>query len=601
MDVAEGNGVMFDSNDAISFDDAKFTLNGQDRGGYKPLWKNVGFGFHDGNYCSGHYWGTENESTANLQSGNDIGNAFQLRTGVGQIDFLHGTTAASANAPGLFQTAYGLSRSFQSGAVGYQNAYFKCPNMYGGFNSSKPHPSNIEALEGTIFPAQIQQSGTNTISICLRFDTATANQMIFAYEGVDGTNIPHALLAITPNSATGITVSNGDPSVRETLSIFEQDGTTPSPGFPIEKWINIVVSFQSKAGDPSNWIVLAKDEDNNVYRATASACSGSPKRPLFGIGGNDACDGSQLTNTGFGGLMKLFKIRYYHGNSTSFNNDYNVTNLLASLMTDITKPQGDSWYDYDGQIYSNDVLDKDDLTIGFKGMGTASSIDAMTVVMGQHITDNKISNMNPYDTMFSGLGFRQNFQPTLEDRVNETLLVDGNSIVNDYVAGGKNDTQGYPGIVCVQDSGSIYRQLGLKGSGGGGPYYIMSDILPITDITKFNQQKSDPIDTELGINNNRIHIENLPIESYNAKVGCVDRCIYQTTAFLDQIRSSDATQISSIDIPQKIYIPLHNAGSIHLNEFNVKITDIDDVVDPEVISSNMTIEIKNQDELKITN
>ena len=602
MDVAQGNGVMFDGATDITFNTAQYTDSGTDSCGYKPLWTNVGLGNADGNYCSGHYWGTENTSDVNLTNGNDIGNGFVLSSGNGSIDFNHATGSfpATNTAPGYYRTAFGMSRSFQSAAAGYQNAYMKFPNMY-GTEATRANPGSLPNLEGTVLPAQVGQSGTNTLSLCIRFDTATANQIIFAYEGVDSSNIPHALLAISPNSTSGITVSNGDPGVRETLNIFEADGTTPA-SFPIQKWINIVVCFQSEAGD-SNWIVLGKDEDNNVYRATATGCSGSPKRPLYGIGGNDACDGSQLTNTGFGGLMKLFKIRYYHANSTSYGAAYNVTNLLASLMKDIDTTLGDDWFFYEGQIKSFEVLSQDDLSIGFKGMSEGNSTKAMTVLCGQHVSDTKISNRNPFDTLFSGLGYRQNIQPDLSLRVNQSFVDSGGDpIVWNFMTGGRNDTQLSPAIVAVQEVGSVYRELGFESTGGGGPFYIVGNVLPIENRTSENTQKSiSTIDTELGINNNRIHLENLPIQSYNAKVGSVDRCVYQTTAFLNQIRGSDTTQISCIDVPQKIYIPLHNAGSINLNEFNVKITDIDDIVDPEVISSNMTIEIKNQEELKITN
>ena len=81
----------------------------------------------------------------------------------------------------------------------------------------------------------------------------------------------------------------------------------------------------------------------------------------------------------------------------------------------------------------------------------------------------------------------------------------------------------------------------------------------------------------------------------------MDRCIYQTTAFLNTTQTADDYVLSSIDVPQKIYISLNNAGELHLNEIKVKITDINDKPDSEIIESNMSIEIKSKEELLITN
>ena len=603
MDVDAGDVDFFDSDgDTVTGNSAQFNTTLEDGVGYAPLWANVG-GDTRGNYCSSHYWGTELVSLdAFRNDGRGEGFGFQLATGVGAIQFnqASGDFPATATAPGKFKTGYGISRSFQNAATGYQNAFFKFPNMWG--SKTVRDVGGLEDIEGTILPAQIGQTGTNTISICFRTDTNTANQIIFAYEGVDSSNDPHALLTITPNSNTGIKVSNGDPSVAEVLNIFEPDGTTPFQ-LPSQKWINIVVSFQSKAGpNPSNWIVFGRTEDDEVFRAEATACAGSPKRALFGIGGNDACNGTQTTNTGFGGIMKLFKICYYHGNGTAANTAYDFTTLEESLTLDMQKSQGDEWFGYNTQIKSFNVFDKDELVDGIKNIGQAKGVDALTICCGQHTDNSTISNMNPYDANFTGLLWRQNFQGDLSSRINETFVVDNTPIIDEFLLGGNQDTQGQGGVIAVPTTGSVWNDLGYRLDNGTGPRSLLCDIYPLTDIVSDNFWGSAfTVDTELGINNNRIHIENLPIQSYNGKVGSMDRCIYQTTAFLNTIRESDNSQVSCIDVPQKIYHSLNNAGDINLNEFNVKITNIDDVVDEEIISSNMTIEIKSIDELKITN
>ena len=55
-----------------------------------------------------------------------------------------------------------------------------------------------------------------------------------------------------------------------------------------------------------------------------------------------------------------------------------------------------------------------------------------------------------------------------------------------------------------------------------------------------------------------------------------------------------------MSVPQKVWCPLNNAGSLHLNQFDVKITDLEDKLDKEIISSQLNIEIKDEKELIIS-
>ena len=107
------------------------------------------------------------------------------------------------------------------------------------------------------------------------------------------------------------------------------------------------------------------------------------------------------------------------------------------------------------------------------------------------------------------------------------------------------------------------------------------------------------VDTEVGLNDNRVHIENLPIQSYNGKVGAVDRAIYQTSAVLPVREVGEDYVVDSQSVPQKVWIPIRNGGCMYMNEFNVKITDLDNVVDEEIINAQLNIEIKDEKEMMI--
>ena len=64
----------------------------------------------------------------------------------------------------------------------------------------------------------------------------------------------------------------------------------------------------------------------------------------------------------------------------------------------------------------------------------------------------------------------------------------------------------------------------------------------------------------------------------------LDRCIYQTGSVLPVREIGSNFVNNSLTVPQKVWCPLNNAGSLHLNQFDVKITDLEDKLDKERIS-----------------
>lgn len=288
--------------------------------------------------------------------------------------------------------------------------------------------------------------------------------------------------------------------------------------------------------------------------------------------------------------------------------DYEVEETAKCFCSDILQPFGTTnYFNYNEQNKVVTFL-KPDATKG-EGMGLFTTADAtapLTAFMGQSIVNSKISNYNPYDFLFTAPIYRQNYQDCnyLSNRVVGISDGLGADLLPKFLEGGSgyNMNPGKYGFLAVTDAAdSLLLQMGFTKSDPDGSDSLSHFIGPYNQEISPLFTAEEEVDTEAGINNNRIHIDNLPIQSYNGKIGTMDRCIYQTTAFLNSTQTADDYVLSSIDVPQKIYIALNNAGDIHLNEFKVKITDIDDKPDSEIIESNMTIEIKSREELLITN
>ena len=614
MDVPAGSANFYDINDDI-IASPEFNTTGSANGQYKYLWQNIGDGYN-GNACSGHYWGCgldSNYTGALTNRGIENGFAFQLRTGAGTIPFnlASGAFPATNTAPGLNRTAFSCGRSFQSSSTGYQNAYYALPNMFGA-KAGRPNKGAMDTgdLEvfGTTIPATMTgaaETGSWAVSVCFRMDgsTPTDYQILFSYAGFRaGGTEPHALLSVLQNSSTAqVKISNGDPTVVENVNLTKiSDGLAYT--LPIQKWINIAVVFQSAAGPTlTPWLIVGVDEDGNEFKGVGSTCIGSPKKAIFGLGGNNACDGTQTVNTGFVGLLKFFKIQKMVGRPYNEGDSYDASTTAKLLCSDIIEALGDTQYfKYTEQARQIKLFDEDDtITGGFRGFGNAEHSKPLSLIAGQGIVNDKIACYNPYDTLFSNINYRLNFQPNLDNRVTQIIDSTGTDLLGRYLEG---SPQGYiaNGGGIIDDTGfnTVTRQLGFNQGLELGSAYVSVEQPPKLFATF---EGDSPIDTEEGTNNNRIHINNLPIQSYNGKIGTMDRAIYQTTALLNNTRTFENSVYSCIDVPQKIYIPLHNAGSLHLNEFNVRITDIDNKLDPEIINSNMTIEIKSKEELLVTN
>lgn len=614
MDVPAGDVKFYDTNDN-EIASPEFNTTATARGVYKYLWENIGDN-HNGNACSSHYWGcglNGNVTGALTSRGIENGFGFSLRTGAGTIPFnqASGAFPATNTAPGINRTAYSCCRSFQSSSSGYQNAFYELPNMFGA-KAGRPNKGAIDTgvneVFGTVIPATMTgaaATGSYAVSVCFRLDgsSPTDYQIIFGYESIRTGTEPHALLAVLQNSSVDqVKVSNGDPSVTpDKITLNNTDGTGAYT-LPIQKWINIAVVFQSAAGPTlTPWMVVGQDEDGNQFSGVASTCIGSPKKAIYGLGGNKACDGSQTANTGFVGLFKLFKIQHLQGIPYAEGDAYNAITTAQVLCTDIIEALGDTdYFKYTGQNQQFKLFDEDGtINGGFRGFGNAEHSKPLSFIAGQGIVNSKIACYNPYDTLFSNITYRINFQPNLDNRITQILDATGVDLIGRYLEGaGQGYVANGGGIIDDADYETVTRQLGFNGGLELAAAYVTEEQ-PARQFAEF--EADDPVDTEQGTNNNRIHINNLPIQSYNGKVGTMDRAIYQTTAVLNNSTKFQNSVYSCQDVPQKIYIPLNNAGSLHLNEFDVRITDINNVPDPEVIGSSMTIEIKDKDELLITN
>lgn len=564
---------------------------------YKQLWNNVGY-YNEGECNSGHIWGTTIGRDESFDDNYDMGIGFELRTGSGGIDF---TQSDGINkTPGYYNSAFGVSRSFNSGADGYQNAFYKFPDMWGSSLFRTHKGVTAGSPEGTILPATMsaRTRGSYYMSICFRLDDVAESkyQIIFAYEGSDpATGVvtdPHTMLAVKEGAST-LLVSDGGPTAgdRDEVNVTKQSDGTPYT-FSNSKWYNIAIVFQKNAGpSPTAWEIVGIDEDGVKFIANPTVGK-TPTKPLFGIGGNDKCNGSQTVSTGMVGNVKLFKMGYFFGDDLADNVAYDAEELTALCCSDMygekTNGNVDDW-NYSKELQTLDVFDDTFYSDGIWGIGQPSESSPLTILYGNTPHGANISNYNPYDTLFTAPMWRN-----VTDCEPSQLRTNA-GFVQTYLKGGASVLQNDDVAIINNVDGQFSYIVGLPREDDSLVQFVSLLNQPIGYISG-----TSSIDTEEGLNDNRIHIDNLPIQSYNAKIGAMDRCIYQTQSVVDTRQVGSNFINSSFTNPSKIWIPIKNAGSIYLNEFNVKITDLDNIVDEEVISAQATIEIKSPEEMVIS-
>ena len=591
----------------------QFKLNNPSHCAYEYLYSNVGEYSYDGAKASGHYWGTEFNTQESFRAdGYFKGSGFELRSGQGSIDWTQ--SGSLNNTPGLYGTAFGVSRTTLSGAGGYKNAFYKFPDMYGGKSERDYKGLSETTPSGTILPASMPVTtiGTYYLNLSFRLDNSaeTKYQIIYAYEGDDkATGVatdPFTMLGVKIGSDK-LVCANGKPNAadREEISIVDAAGAPFT--FTHSTWYSITLAFQSASGgNVSPWLVCGVQENGGTFHGKATTVSGHPTRALFGLGGNDKCNGSQTVSSGLIGVVKLFKIGFFSGNIAD-NTDYVIDDIIKVTCADHYEDNGDlNYWSRQKLIESQVIVSDDPLTDAMEGFGnpTFDKDLFLTCCLGQSPqgTPAKASCYNPYDTLFTAPIWRQNFQPNLEYR----LVDNAGATIQKYLPGGQyqvsrpdvgfilNDPDSYgstPNDIIIIAMGfpklqnQVYQLVAQQPQGQAELGYNDAD---------------NEVDTEVGLNDNRFHIDNLPIQSYNGVVGSMDRAIYQSQAVLSTRKTGANFVNNSFTIPQKIWIPLNNAGNIHMNEFNVKITDIEDVLDEEVISSQMTIEIKDEKEMLIS-
>ena len=562
---------------------------------YKFLWNNVGQ-FHSGTASSGHLWGSTIGRDSNYPDNADEGVGFELRCGSGSIDWGQQTFP---NTPGYYNTGYNVSKSFNSTATGYKNAFYKFPDMWGK-TLNKPIPGIASSLpEGTVLPAtmSVRTIGSYYMSICFRLDDITEPlyQIIYAYQGSDTASgvatDPHTMLGVKIGSDK-LLVSDGGPAStdRDEVDVTKQSDGTPYT-FAVNKWINIAIVFQNSAGPTaSQWEIVGIDEDGEKFIANPTIGK-TPTKPLYGIGGNDKCNGSQTVSSGLVGSIKLFKIGYLFGDDLT--GAYDAGELVDICCADMAghKTNGNlSDWDYSKDFETLDLIDDDQFTESMWGIGCPDFDQPLTVIMGNTVhSDNKISNYNPYDSLFTAAIWRN-----ATDGTTQEPRVVGPEFEK-YLQSGTIPMQNQCGLVNNSNPSSFLKRAG----------YLANEHYPLPINTLDNKDvgdilAEDPIDTEIGLNDNRIHIDNLPIQSFNGNVGMMDRCIYQTGSVLPVREIGSNFVNNSMSVPQKVWCPLNNAGSLHLNQFDVKITDLEDKLDKEIISSQLNIEIKDEKELIIS-
>lgn len=90
----------------------------------------------------------------------------------------------------------------------------------------------------------------------------------------------------------------------------------------------------------------------------------------------------------------------------------------------------------------------------------------------------------------------------------------------------------------------------------------------------------------------RVHIENLPHRTMNGTTGNLSKAIYEIQSDADRKDIDDEKRVITTTIPEKIRIPLNNAGNVVINQFDVLLTDQEDKELTNILDhTSLTLEI----------
>ena len=89
----------------------------------------------------------------------------------------------------------------------------------------------------------------------------------------------------------------------------------------------------------------------------------------------------------------------------------------------------------------------------------------------------------------------------------------------------------------------------------------------------------------------RINIDNLPIRTYNGTTGNLSKCIYELQSDANTPVNNDKKTMTKT-VPEKVRIPLNNAGPIVMNSFDVVIMNQDEKEVSDLVDhTSITVEI----------
>ncbi len=405
----------------------------------------------------------------------------------------------------------------------------------------------------------------------------------------DGTETPILYLTMNQSTATDIRIaSKNSAQLDQNLTLLDGTGTRINPQWGNRYGVCVTYTRGDTKLKATVWEINADYSTATPYSAEATLSTG-----IYEGLPNVTCIGGIASGQGAASVASLRAMSGTIGHFRLYNFTASTTETTIpsdSVGTQFTAAIGEQWTsNFRSTIVNcvpvkNNLFDSTDRKYAVIGSG------------GQPNNDDE-SETNNYCPAFMNepnLTANRTVNPLYPDLVDVFCLPNVNIKYADNFEGVNNlDITAYTGTgsgIVLTDSYSSFLGVpneDVRNQREIAPYtwYEPGDANPYAEI-EINEKSSEDEAQVL-----RINIDNLPIRTFNGTTGNISKCIYELQSDADQdIRDNKKTMTKTI--PEKVRVPLNNAGQIVMNSFDVVIMDQDEKEVSDLVDhTSITVEI----------
>lgn len=443
----------------------------------------------------------------------------------------------------------------------------------------------IESLESTAY--QI---------FCIPEDDSAYNNAAIQYavcllggKHDNGTETPVLYLYMNQSIATDIRIaSKGAGQLDQQLTLLDGTGTRINPQWGSRYGVCVTYTAGDTKLKATVWEIAADYSTATPYSAEAILSTGIYK----GLP-DVTCIGGTATGQGAASVATLRCMSGTIGHFRLYNFTAGTTEATLPTSADST-----AFLDSIGSQWTNNFYNSIICCIP-KTDNLFSNQErkyAVTGEGGQPNNDDEVERNNYCPVVFNEIGASLNalVNTNYPDLVDVFFIPNVNIKYADNFEGVNNlDITAYTGTgsgIVLTDSYSSFLSV---------PNQDVINQREIAPYTWYEPGNGNPY-AEIEINEKssedeaqvlRINIDNLPIRTYNGTTGNLSKCIYELQSDADQvIRDNKKTMTKTI--PEKVRIPLNNAGPIVMNSFDVVIMNQNEIEVTDLVDhTSVTVEI----------